>query len=144
MYFSIISELGFYEYVAVFDLDLVGLQVLADWRAKRLAGLDVETTLMQRALYLAAFLEAIRHGGKGVGTNIVRRIDLAIDVVQGDFLTTDIDLFWIVGVDFGCVGHLVPVFFAHDLVFSKSARLSVPGALSVPGRSKIDFWASDS
>ena len=71
--------------------------------------------------------------------NIVRCVDVAIDVVQCDFLSADSHLFRVVGVDIGCIGHLVPGFFAHGFVILKSAQLSDPGPFSVAGRSKIDF-----
>ena len=101
------------KYLAIVDLGLESLQVLGDRRAERLAGLDLEPAAMQRALDHVAFLETVDHRREAVGADVARRVDVAIDIVEGDFLVADLHLDGLFGFDFARVSYVMPVVVRH-------------------------------
>ena len=59
-----------------------------------LAGFDVEYRLMQRAFHLAIFDKALAQERIGMRANVFQRVIFAINQINTDLLTVDIDAIW--------------------------------------------------
>src|SRR5712671_1067272 len=76
---------------AVFDLYGVSANVLGARSADRLAGRDMELPLVQRAFDLFALDETVGEARLPVGAGVVRRENLAAEIVKAHRLCSEID-----------------------------------------------------